>query len=218
MVDCWEEGIGAPPSMRFLITFRGRYSSSCRVRMYFRSSTSCSENSLYPPVGTAKVDQTPALQVADLAHREGRKVRPQAIHNLTYGVGVFSGPVTKSLFFFPKLLLEPFSFVDLDFDLRLIRRRGFWPGFRPKLIVYVIFLVIHGIPILHLRSLSSFLFGVSARSSFRAAIYVTTNLKRYFPICISSPFRRSTVSTRTRLTYVPFRLPASRILYPCPPR
>src|SRR5918998_5739987 len=35
-----------PPSMRFFITFSGRYSLSCRVRMYLRSSISWDEKSL----------------------------------------------------------------------------------------------------------------------------------------------------------------------------
>jgi hypothetical protein len=38
-----------PPSMRFFITLRGRYSLSWRVRMYFNSSTSWAEKSRYPP-------------------------------------------------------------------------------------------------------------------------------------------------------------------------
>src|SRR5918995_4610950 len=38
-----------PPSMRFLMTLSGRYSLSCSVRMYLRSSISWDEKSLYPP-------------------------------------------------------------------------------------------------------------------------------------------------------------------------
>src|ERR671916_198034 len=38
-----------PPSIRFLITLSGRYSLSCSVRMYLRSSISWDEKSLYPP-------------------------------------------------------------------------------------------------------------------------------------------------------------------------
>ena len=38
-----------PPSMRFFMTLSGRYSLSCSVRMYLRSSISWDEKSLYPP-------------------------------------------------------------------------------------------------------------------------------------------------------------------------
>src|SRR5215211_5587052 len=38
-----------PPSIRFFITLSGRYSLSCSVRMYLRSSISWDEKSLYPP-------------------------------------------------------------------------------------------------------------------------------------------------------------------------